>query len=790
MLRRLGAVICLSLGASTLLAQEATVGAASYTQEQAQRGQALYAQRCQQCHGAGLEGVDKAPPLTGPQFQSVWSGVPLGALLGRINTMPPDRPGSLAAAESVELLAYLLAYNGQPAGTTPLALEQVTLASLEPSPAQAAEWSTYGGNLASQRYSPLDQINSDNFKDLAIAWRLPTDFFGPRPDTLYSTTPLYVNGTLYATVGTRRAVVALNPATGEVRWLHTEQEGVRGDAGARGGAGRGVSYWSNADGSDQRIIYVTPGYRMVALDARTGVPVSDFGNDGVVDLKLNFDQEVPENGGNVGLNATPLVVGNVIVVGAAHRPAGAADATWDVRGYVRGYDARTGERLWIFHTIPLANEFGYDSWQDGAAEQNGNNGVWAQMSADAELGLVYLPVEMPSADYNGFNRPGDGLFGESIVAVDVNTGAYKWHYQTVHHGLWDYDLPSAPILFDMQQGGQTIKALAQPTKSAFLFVLNRETGAPIWPIEEVRVPQSTSPYEKTSATQPFPTRPAPFDRQGFDESVLNDLTPELFAEAKALMDQYAIGPLYTPPAVDGPGAKLGTLMLPADVGGANWPGGSFDPETNRLYIHSHTAVFTLRNIPADLVPFDPSPAGQAANPRPAANAGGPPPGFGGPPGAPGGLNAPRGGTFLQGALPMIKPPYDRITAYDMNTGEMLWQKAHSTTQDNIRNHPALAGVDTTRLGAYGRTFIGTLTTKTLVIAGEGDVHTNAEGAVVALLRAYDKETGEDVAGEVEMPAKQTGSPMTYMHDGKQYIVVAVSQSGANAGAELIAYALP
>lgn len=662
-------------------------------------------------------------------------------------------------------------------------------------PAQSQyAWPTYGGNLASQRYSALDQINADNFKDLEIAWRLPTSSLGPRPDTLYSATPLYVNGMLYATAGTRRAVVALDPATGEIRWMHSEQEGARGDAGARGGAGRGVSYWSNADGSDQRIIYVTPGYRMLALDAHTGIPVASFGNNGVVDLKLDFDQDVPTDGGNIGLNATPLVVGDIVVVGAAHRPAGAADSTWDVRGYVRGYDARTGERRWIFHTIPLANEFGYDSWQDGAAEQNGNTGVWAQMSADAELGLVYLPVEMPSADYSGFNRPGDGLFGESLVAVDVNTGAYKWHYQTVHHGLWDFDLPAAPMLFDMQHAGRTVKALALPTKSAFLFVLNRETGEPIWPIEELPVPQSTSPYEKTSATQPFPTRPAPFDRQGFDESALNDLTPELFAEAKALMEQYEIGPLYTPPAVAGPNAKLGTLMLPADVGGANWPGGSFDPETNRLYIHSHSAVFTLRNIPADLEPFDPSPTGQAANPRPAAGAGGPPPGLGGGlgprPGAPNGLTAPRGGTFLQGVLPMIKPPYDRITAYDMNTGDILWQKAHSTTPDNIRKHAALAGLDVERLGAYGRIFIGTLATKTLVIAGEGDVHTNAEGETVALLRAYAKATGEDVAGRVEMPAKQTGSPMTYMHEGKQYIVVAVSRSGANAGAELLAYALP
>jgi quinoprotein glucose dehydrogenase len=458
---------------------------------------------------------------------------------------------------------------------------------------------------------------------------------------------------------------------------------------------------------------------------------------------------------------------------------------------VRGFDARTGKRLWIFHTVPARGEFGYDTWQDGGAERNGNTGVWAQMSADPELGLVYLPVEMPASDYNGFNRPGDGLFGESLVAVDVRTGKRRWHYQTVHHGLWDFDLPAAPILFDMQANGRTIKALAQPAKSAFLFVLNRETGEPIWPIEERPVPQSASPYEKTSPTQPFPTRPLPFDRQGFSAEALNDLTPALRAEAETLMAQFHIGPLYTPPAVDRPGGPIGTLMLPADVGGANWPGGSFDPETNRLYIHSHSAVFTLRNIPADMRPLAPGAAAPPASP-PAA---GGPPGLGLGPrpaglGAQPGAGPPRGNTFLQGVIPMIKPPYDRITAYDMNSGEMLWQKPHSTTPDNIRNHPALAGLDVSRLGAYGRIFIGTLTTKTLVIAGEGDVHTNAAGETVALLRAYDKATGADVEGQVAMPAKQTGSPMTYLHNGKQYIVVAVSQSGANAGAELIAYALP
>jgi quinoprotein glucose dehydrogenase len=655
------------------------------------------------------------------------------------------------------------------------------------------QWPTYGGNLASQRYSPLEQINVENFKDLQIAWRLRTDFLGPRPDTLYSATPLYVNGVLYTTAGRRRAAVALDPGSGEMIWMHSENEGARGDSAARQGAGRGLAYWSSSNGADQRIVYVTPGYRLLALDAQTGIPVDSFGQDGVVDLKRDFDQDIDLIDSNIGLNATPLIVGDVIVVGAAHRPAGSMTSTWDTRGYVRGFDARTGKRLWTFHTIPIRGEFGYDTWQDGTAEQNGNAGVWAQMSADPELGLVYLPVEMASADYNGFNRPGDGLFGESLVAVDVRTGERRWHYQTVHHGLWDYDLPCAPILFDMQMDGRTIKALAQPTKSAFLFVLNRETGEPIWPIEERSVPQSESPHEHTSATQPFPTWPLPFDRQGISTDDLNDLTPQLRAEAEALAADYRMGPLYTPPALDTPEGPSATLMLPADVGGANWPGGSFDPQTNRLYIHSHTAVFSLRNIPAELEPFDPGPSGEMATAGTGAAAG-PPPGLGGlgprPGGPPGGLGARRGGTFLQGTIPLIKPPYDRITAYDMNTGDMLWQTVHGTTQDNIRNNPALNGLDVARLGSYGRIFIGTLTTGSLLIAGEGAVHTNEAGESIALLRAYDKATGEDIEGKVEMPARQTGSPMTYMHDGKQYIVLAVSHEGANAGGELIAYALP
>jgi quinoprotein glucose dehydrogenase len=630
------------------------------------------------------------------------------------------------------------------------------------SPPASVEWKTYGADLASTRYSPLDQINKDNFSKLKIAWRVSTNSFGPRPDSLYSATPLFVRNVLYTTVGTTRTVVALNPATGEVLWKHVEDEGPRGQSAPRQGAGRGVAYWSTADGSDRRIVYVTPGYRMVALNAETGAPVPTFGIDGVVDLKLENDQDLDPVTGEVGLNATPLVAGDVIVVGAAHRPGGAPRVTNNAKGYVRGYDAKTGKRLWIFHTLPKPGEFGYDTWLDGSAQKNGNTGAWAQLSADLELGLVYVGVEMPTGDYYGGNRPGNTLFGESLVALDLKTGQRKWHYQFVHHGLWDYDPPCAPVLYDVVIGGRRIRALAQPTKQAFLFVLNRETGEPIWPIEERPVPQSTVPNERTSPTQPFPTRPLPFDRQGVSEDDLIDFTPALRAEALEVIKRYKIGPLYTPPTLSSADGPIATLQLPADVGGANWPGASFDPDTNRLFIHSHTAAFVSGIVAANPANSDMGyVSGQVR-----------PPGAG------------RGGTSVQG-LPLIKPPYDRITAFDMTTGDLIWQKTHSSTPDDIKNHAALQGLNLPRLGQPGRTFIGTLTTKTLLIAGEGGVHRNDAGERVALLRAYDKATGADV-GTVEMPDKQTGSPMTYMINGRQYIVVAVS--GVDGG-QLIAFAL-
>ncbi len=357
--------------------------------------------------------------------------------------------------------------------------------------AKNGEWRNYGGDLGSTRYAPLDQINASNFNKLEVAWRFKTDSLGPRPEFQYEGTPLMVHGVLYVTAGSRRAVVALDAATGEMIWMHSENEGKRGENSPRKLSGHGVAYWT--DGKDERIIYVTPGYRMIALDAKTGVPAPGFGKNGVVDLKLEDDQEMDLDTAEVGLHSTPVVAKNVVIVGAAHKEGGRPESYKHVKGYVRGYDARTGKRLWIFHTIPKPGEFGIETWENDSWSYTGNAGVWAQISVDEELNTVYLPVELPTGDYYGGHRPGAGLFGESLVAVDLNTGKRKWHYQFVHHGLWDMDIPCAPILADINVDGKAIKAVAQPTKQSWLYVFDRVTGKPVWPMEEKPVPQSDVP---------------------------------------------------------------------------------------------------------------------------------------------------------------------------------------------------------------------------------------------------------------------------------------------------------
>src|SRR5215831_13277494 len=649
--------------------------------------------------------------------------------------------------------------------------------------AAGGEWRTYGGDLGNTRYSPLDQINAGNFNKLEIAWRFKTDSLGPRPEYVFEATPLFVNGVVYSTAGSRRAVVALDGSTGELLWMHSENEGARGTAAPRQLSGRGLAYWT--DGREARVFYVTPGYRLIALNAKTGTPVAGFGKDGIVDLKLDDDQQIDPVTGEVGLHAAPIVAGDVVIIGAAHKSGGVPQSKTNVKGYVRGFDARTGKRLWIFHTIPKPGEFGIDTWLNDSWSYTGNTGVWGQISVDEDLGLVYLPVELPTGDYYGAHRPGTGLFGESLVALDIKTGKKKWYYQFVHHGLWDMDIPCAPILADITVDGRTIKAEAQPTKQANLYVFDRTNGQPVWPIQERPVVKGDVPGEWYSPSQPFPTKPPAYDRQGVSLSDLIDFTPALHEEAVKLVSRYRIGPMFTAPVVSKPEGPLATLVLPSATGGTNWPGGSYDPETHMVYTYSQTNIGALGLVPSPDPSFSEMEFVQGTATAGARRSGGA--------GAEAGAESPAGPAAAEASgasltvqgLPLVKPPYGRITAIDLNKGVIAWQIAHGETPDNIRNHPALKGLNIPRTGRSG--IVGTLLTKTLVIAGEPGVFTNSNGQRGAMLRAYDKATGKEV-GAVYLPAQQSGSPMTYMLNGRQYIVVAVS-GGAYSG-EYIAFALP
>jgi len=655
--------------------------------------------------------------------------------------------------------------------------------------ASNGEWRTYGGDLGHTRYAPLDQINAANFNKLEVAWRFKTDSLGPRPEYQLEGTPLMVGGLVYSTAGTRRAVVALDAATGELRWMHSEVEGPRGANAPRQFSGRGLAYWS--DTRESRILYVTPGYRLVALDAKTGAIVSSFGVNGIVDLKKDDDQEIDLITGEVGLHSTPIVAKDVVIVGAAHRSGGVPRGRSNVKGYVRGFDVRTGKRLWIFHTIPSPGEFGNDTWEKDSWTYTGNAGVWAQISVDEELGIAYLPVELPTGDYYGGHRPGNGLFGESLVAVDLRTGQRKWHFQFVHHGLWDMDLPCAPILADLTTNGRTVKVVAQPTKQAWLYVFDRVTGKPIWPIEERPVAKGDVPNEWYAPTQPFVTKPPAYDRQGVSIDDLIDFTPELRAEAIKQVEKYKIGPIFTPPTVSKLEGPLGTLVLPSATGGTNWPGGSYDPETHTIYIYSQTNVSALGLLPPPDVKVSDMNFVQGSATAGVRNSGGSGAGAGADsapapaaPPAPAGGEGGGAGVTVRG-LPLIKPPYGRITAIDLDNGTIKWQIAHGETLDNVKNNPALKGLTIPRTGQAG--IIGTLTTKSLVIAGESRVTTTSTGVRGAMLRAYDKASGKEV-GAVYMPAPQSGSPMTYSLNGKQYLIVAVS--GGNYSGELIAFKLP
>jgi quinoprotein glucose dehydrogenase len=636
----------------------------------------------------------------------------------------------------------------------------MTIASIGPGAqprVRPGEWHTFAADAASTKYSPLDQINRATVKDLRIAWRWKTNNLGPAPDYNLQATPIMVGGMLYTTAGSRRDVAAIDAATGETHWIYRLDEGDRGaSAPIRSASGRGVAYWT--DGKEERILHVSRGYRLIALNAKTGLPIPSFGHDGIVDLFQELDGPEPPRDGVIGWNSPPIVVRDVVVIGAAF---GASSLQYPAIGHIRGYDVRTGKRRWIFHTVPTRGEYGAETWEDDSAFFAGNTGAWAPFSADEELGYVYVPTETPTSDMSGQHRPGNNLFADSLLCLEAATGKRVWHFQMVHHGLWDYDNPTQPILVDINVGGRTIKAVVQLTKQAFAYVFDRVTGTPVWPIEERRVPQSDIPGEKTSSTQPFPTRPPPFDRQGISADDVIDFTPELKAEALKVLEKYRIGPLFTPPSLARPNGTMGTLMLPSTIGGANWQGGAADPETGVVYVTSVTAprVAAMRECETGSTPI----------PR---------------------MRYCAGGTREQypevQGIPLVKPPWGRITAIDMNVGEHLWMIANADTPERIRNHPALKDVAVPRTGHQERG--GMMVTRTLLFAGEGSglfaVPHNDGGRK---LRAHDKRTGE-IVSEFELPLRQTGGPMTYMVNGKQYIVVAVGDR--NEPAELVALTLP
>ena len=623
------------------------------------------------------------------------------------------------------------------------------------------EWRAYSGDNGATKYSPLEQIDAGNAAQLRIAWRRPAvdaSILTQVPDLRYGSnfraTPLMIDGVLYAPNGIG-FVEAFDAGTGATLWVEAPlDDGLNRYAGT---VTRGVAYWT--DGDDERI-FVQRGEYLMALDAETGAHLSDFGDRGRVNLSAAL-----ERGLTHAWSGAPIVVGDVVVVG--HSTNDTFDSKTAGRGDVRAYDVRSGKLAWVFHVIPQRGEFGTETWEGDSWAYTGHASVWSVFSADDELGLLYMPLSAPTSDMYGGHRLGANLFTQSIVAVDAKTGARRWHFQTVHHDLWDYDLPAAPVLMDIEVDGRAIKAVAQVTKQAFVFVLDRVTGEPVWPIEERPVAASNVPGERTAPTQPFPTKPPPFDLQGSVVENLIDFTPELREEALEIVSHYTTGPLFTPPTVrDDEGRNLGTIQMPGSGGGANWQGAAFDPETQRFYVPSSYSPFV-----ADVVPGDPAFTD---------------------------LRYVKGTRLWMGGpqgLPLFKPPYGRITAFDMRAGEILWQVPNG---DGPRDHPAIRHLSLPPLGNPGRG--APLVTKTLLFAGEGSdalvVRNRIQpgqpletgpGYGEPYFRAYDKVTGAVVA-ELELPAATTGAPMTYMHEGKQYIVVAIG--GLEAPPELVALRLP
>jgi quinoprotein glucose dehydrogenase len=644
----------------------------------------------------------------------------------------------------------------RPALATVLCLGSFLVTS--PHAGNIGEWPSYGADKASSKYVPLAHLTRDNVQQLRVAWRWhsvdqPILHANPRLWTMvYEATPLMVGGVLYTSTSLSQ-VAAIEAATGKTLWVYDPQSYQQGSPPNRGFVHRGVAYWQ--EGTDQRLLLATGDAQLIALDAKTGQPLLQFGDQGRIDLTQGLRR--PVSRAYYGVSSPPIVCRDVVVVGASILDYPRVQAM--PPGDVRGFDVRTGAQRWTFHSVPQGGEVGSETWAHESWKHAGNTNVWTMMSCDEELGYVYLPFSTPSNDHYGGQRLGHNLFAESLVALQAHTGQRVWHFQMVHHGLWDYDLPAAPNLVDITVDGKPIRAVAQVSKQGFCYVFDRVTGAPVWPIEERPVPPSTVPGEHAAPTQPFPTKPLPFDRQGVTPHDLSDFTPEIHQEALEVLTQYAHGPLFTPPT------QLGTMILPGLLGGASWSGAAFHPDTGLLYVPSVTlpSILTLREVSLS------------------------------------GVGSTYVGTVSMrfrspSGLPLIKPPYGRLTAIDLHTGEHRWMRPLG---EGPRRHPTLAHLNLSPLGSPRRSFV--LATQSLLfVAQEGLLRDRGlsprgnAGEVVLedadpLLLALDPVNG-DLIAHIALPGNATGSPMTYQVDGKQYIVVPIG--GASLPAELVALSLP
>ncbi|HAD71031.1 MAG TPA: pyrroloquinoline quinone-dependent dehydrogenase [Gammaproteobacteria bacterium] len=619
------------------------------------------------------------------------------------------------------------------------------------------EWGYFGGDNKFNRYSPLDLINTNNVDQLSIVWHrdataasLRDDYNGMGFEKNLRSTPLLIDGVLYAP-NIFGLVEAFDPATGETVWTQEPYQQTLLEA--AGISSRGIAHWQQ--GIDRRLMVVRGSY-LYALNPQTGEPFPDFGREEPGRVNLAYSAA---NANNFALTTSPLVIGNTAVIGGFLNGAGDGGSRKEAAPEnIRGFDVRTGELKWEFNVVPQAGEFGYDTWEEGSAEWSGDIGSWCCLSADNELGIVYVPLGAPTSAYYGGHRPGDNLYANSLVALDAETGKRIWHFQMIHHDLWEYDNSSPPILGDITVNDRTIKAVMQANKNGFVYVFDRTNGEPVWPIVETPVPQSIVEGEATSATQPIPSKPPAFDRQGITLDDLIDFTPALRNQALELVDNFTLGPLYTPPSPWIEGGNQGTLTLPNTWGAGNWNTGAFDPETGMYFAVSYTKT--------DNLGIAPTTSDSATMTHTIAQ---------------GSPNAPA----IQG-LPLVKPPYGRVTALNMNTGELEWSVANG---DGARNHPLLRDLDLPPLGIPNRP--APLVTKSLLFVGEGSdavVGTVPGGGGAydgpdtgydeswrwgTLFRAYDKSSGNTVF-EIDLAAGTTGAPMTYMHEGKQYIVVAVS----------------